>query len=123
MKTMRIVKALGFALALAGVAAPSLMASTALSFAREGGGTGGAGGGGGGSGNGGDTGEADGFRVRPGPSPNRLPPRIPRVPGRFVRDFDKNAPECFKYQIGMYSYYGYRIPLRCQPYLRPAAFE
>jgi hypothetical protein len=38
-----------------------------------------------------------------------------------AREFDKNSPDCGRYKIGVYRYYGARAV--CQPYIDASAFE
>ncbi|MFI5016199.1 MAG: hypothetical protein ACHQAY_28020 [Hyphomicrobiales bacterium] len=129
MKPMELVKTLGLVLALAGATVPTIVASSTTALARGDGGGGGAGGGGGGgaggSGDGGATGGGGGFASV---APARTPPiHIPPGRGRPIAirsiGLGPEPPSCIDYRRGMYSYYGYPIPVRCQPYLYPYSID
>jgi hypothetical protein len=125
MKLRRLAKVLGVMLAVAGTGIPVLFASTAPVLARGDGGGGGGAGGGGGGGGGADVGGGNGAgAIAPARIFRPAPPRPPRYRGPIVvRRSDRDAPGCIDYRIGMHSYYGYPIPVRCQPYLYPYSVE
>jgi hypothetical protein len=126
MKATALAKTLSVVLALGAASLPGLIATGTAAFARGdgGGGAGGgaAGGGGGGGGSEGGSGGSASVLV-PGSDypPGRNPPgRNPPGRGRsVVNEVGHGLPTCIDYRRGMYSFYGYPIPVRCQPYLYP----
>ena len=116
MKTMMLAKTFGVVLALAAASLPTLVATSGSALARGDGGGGGNGGGGGGAdgGGGGEGGNGGGSLLVP-PARSDNPP--PRTQGRQVIYLnDRDPKDCQTYRRGMYSYYGYPLPYRCQPY-------
>ena len=125
MKTSKLAKTLGLVLALGATSLPTLCVTSTIALARgDGGGAGGGGGGaaGGGGGGGGSEGGSGGSVLVPGgdnPPPRQPPGRNPPGSGSpLVLEVGHALPTCIDYRRGMYSFYGYPIPVRCQPYLR-----
>ena len=118
MKTMVLAKTFGVVLALAAASLPTLVATSGSALARGDGGGGGNGGGGGGAdgggGGGGEGGNGGGSLLVPPARGDNPPPRTQG--GQVIYLNDRDPKDCQTYRRGMYSYYGYPLPYRCQPY-------
>ena len=118
MKTMMLAKTFGVVLALAAASLPTLVATSGSALARGDGGGGGNGGGGGGAdgggGGGGEGGNGGGSLLVPPARGDNPPPRTQG--GQVIYLNDRDPKDCQTYRRGMYSYYGYPLPYRCQPY-------
>ena len=118
MKTMVLAKTFGVVLALAAASLPTLVATSGSALARGDSGGGGNGGGGGGAdgggGGGGEGGNGGGSLLVPPARGDNPPPRTQG--GQVIYLNDRDPKDCQTYRRGMYSYYGYPLPYRCQPY-------
>jgi hypothetical protein len=120
MKAMLSAKTLAITALLGAAVISGMVVGSPSAMARGDGGGGGGGSSGGGSDGG--AGSGAGGDAYAALNTGRVPPgRNP--PGRrgpiVIRTIDGGLPSCLDNRRRMYGYYGYPIPIRCQPYLYP----